>query len=143
MEDYVLNLSNVVLPDCLVDRPNRHQPTASDHVKEEMVQHFACDDYASMLHMLRDANPEAASAMVRFAQDVSEEAESETLESVPQAGLTQTEEKRVDTHELVLGLLCRSRNQGVMPFLSVGLGSRGAKKAHTDFVTMAKRQHRP
>ena len=104
MEDYVLNLSNVVLPDCLVDRPNRHQPTASDHVKEEMVQHFACDDYASMLHMLRDANPEAASAMVRFAQDVSEEAESETLESVPQAGLTQTEEKRVDTHELVLGL---------------------------------------
>ena len=87
-----------------------------------MVQLFAGDDYASHMHMLRLANPKAAQALVRFAQDVSAAHGSETFEQGLPVGLTPTEEKRVDTHELVLSLLCRSRNQGVMPFLSVGLG---------------------
>ena len=68
MEDYTLNLSQLALPDCLVDRPNRQQPTASDHVKDTMVQLFAGDDYASHMHMLRLANPKAAQALVRFAK---------------------------------------------------------------------------
>ena len=70
MEDYTLNLSQLALPDCLVDRSNRQQPTASEHVKDTMVQLFAGDDYASHMHMLRVANPKAAQALVRFALDV-------------------------------------------------------------------------
>ena len=100
MEDYAFNMSQLALPDCLVDRANRQQPTASDQVKDTMVQLFAGDDYASHMHMLREANPKAAQALVRFAQDVSAAHGPETLEQGLPAGLTQTEEKRVDTHEL-------------------------------------------
>eukprot|EP00964_Phaeocystis_antarctica_P105977 scaffold70943_cov40-Phaeocystis_antarctica.AAC.1 len=60
------------------------------------------------MHMLRVANPQAAQALVRFAQDVSAAHGPETLEQGLPAGLTQTEEKRVDTHELVLALLWRT-----------------------------------
>ena len=108
MEDYAFNMSQLALPDCLVDRANRQQPTASDQVKDTMVQLFAGDDYASHMHMLRVANPKAAQALVPFAQDVSAAHGPETLEQGLPAGLTQTEEKRVDTHELVLALLWRT-----------------------------------
>ena len=108
MEDYAFNMSQLALSDCLVDRANRQQPTASDQVKDTMVQLFAGDDYASHMHMLREANPKAAQALVRFAQDVSAAHGPETLEQGLPAGLTQTEEKRVDTHELVLALLWRT-----------------------------------
>ena len=97
MEDYALNMSHLALPDCLVERANRQQPTASDHVTVVLL---AGDDYASHMHMLRVANPKAAQALVRFAQDVSAAHGPETLEQGLPAGLTQTEEKRVDTHEL-------------------------------------------
>eukprot|EP00964_Phaeocystis_antarctica_P021980 scaffold12197_cov36-Phaeocystis_antarctica.AAC.1 len=97
MEDYALNMSHLALPDCLVERANRQQPTASDHVTVVLL---AGDDYASHMHMLRVANPKAAQERVRFAQDVSAAHGPETLEQGLPAGLTQTEEKRVDTHEL-------------------------------------------
>ena len=75
MEDSTFNMqpsgSHLALPeDCLIDRANRQQPTASDHVKDTMVQLFAGDCYASHMHMLRVANPKAAQALVRFALDV-------------------------------------------------------------------------
>lgn len=119
------NTTNLALPDVLLDPEKPSQRAGSSVVKAAMVLLFAGNDYSSHVHMLRRANPEAANALLRFAQTVhfDEDEAVESGEDSDDEMLTGFEEKRLDCHEQTLALIFRSRNFHVMPFFTIGLGA--------------------
>ena len=141
MEDLCLNMHDVALPDELMDRDNSRNPAGSATVKSRLVQIFAGDDYSGAVHMMRRANPSWANTLIKYCQDVVAllPIEEELLKMI---GVTQYEQKRMDTHELIIELLCRSRNVHVQPFYIAGLGVMALRDGvSTGFYRQLKHVH--
>lgn len=110
------NLGTLRLPVFMWDRENKNNPAASMWVFHNNVRLACCEVYDGLLHQLRGANAEATQAVIQYCEgsDWNDEMD-EDLE------LTQQEQRRRDSTELILALLLRSRQSLVQPIFSVCL----------------------
>ena len=104
------------LPVLMWDHENKSNPAASMWVFHNNVRLACCEVYDGLLHQLRGANAEATQAVLQYCEgsDGNDEMD-EDLE------LTQQEQRRRDSTELILALLLRSRQSLIQPIFSVCL----------------------
>ena len=110
------NLGTLRLPVLMWDHENKSNPAASMWVFHNNVRLACCEVYDGLLHQLRGANAEATQAVLQYCEgsDGNDEMD-EDLE------LTQQEQRRRDSTELILALLLRSRQSLIQPIFSVCL----------------------